>query len=109
MLINLNNEVNAKLNKYELHQYVPKGMAIVNEPEKQEALLMAQIQTNAKVIQALQKEIKEIKQRDRELEEKDYLIDLQIAAGEIMKNIRGTRKQKHNGKVIVEKLDGRLL
>jgi hypothetical protein len=43
------------------------------------------------------------------LEENDYLIDLEISVGDIMRNIREAKKKKYNGKVVVERLDGRLL
>lgn len=43
MLILLNNMVNSKLNKYDLHQFVPKGLMPTNHPQKESELLASQI------------------------------------------------------------------
>lgn len=72
-------------------------------------MLLAQINTNLKVIEAQNKEILGLKKKDKDLEERDYLIELEERASKIMKEIHHGKKEKHHQGVVIEKLDNKLL
>ena len=50
-----------------------------------------------------------MRKKDKDLEERDYLIELEERMNIISKNIHHKKKQKHNEGVIVHKLDNRLI
>ena len=67
------------------------------------------METNRKVLEGLEKEIMQLKKKDKELEERDYLIELEERANEIINFISGKKREAHLSGVTVHKLDAKLI